>query len=410
MTTPSHWPGGRDPLAEIVRYNSRFVADSRDPSWLRSKLDRLCASPFGFLRGTFHLFVADWPIFGHDPLAEAPPQPIVGDLHLENFGAYRAADGLVVFDVNDFDETGVGTPALDLARVATSIVLADERHSDARAVERIGRLIDAWRAGAGSLDLRPIVARDTPTEVRDLIAAADDASRANWLDKRVETVGGHRRFKQSEKYQRIEDAGLRAAITAGVHEFGAHCADRPDIPDWPHVIDIASRVAGTGSLGRFRWAVLVQGKSERSGKERILELKESLPSSLAPDEPGNPAERVIANQRRLQGASPAFLGVARVNGRDLTVRELQPTEAKIDATAINAAHVDALCTACGTALGRLHRRGAHDVPARFAGRERALGRVIAAFALRYAEIVFADHAALVARRPEIERALALPPR
>jgi uncharacterized protein (DUF2252 family) len=410
MATISHGPAGRDPLAEIIQYNSRFMGDGRDPGWLRSKLNRLCASPFGFLRGTFHLFVADWPIFGHDPLAEGAPQPIVGDLHLENFGAYRSADGVVVFDVNDFDETGAGSPALDLARVATSIVLADERHSDARAVERIGRLIEAWRGAAGSLDLRPIEAHETPAEVRHLIAAADEASRATWLEKRVEAVGGQRRFIQSEKYQRIEDERLRAAITAAVHEFGARCPDRPNIADWPHVIDVAARVAGTGSLGRFRWAVLVQGKSERPGKERILELKESMPSSLAPEESGNPAERVIATQRRLQGAPPAFLGIAKVDGRDLTVRELQPTEAKIDVAAVRAADVDALCTACGAALGRLHRRGAHELPARFAGRERTLGRVIAAFALRYAEIVFSDHASLVARRAEVEQALALPSR
>src|SRR6266542_4373364 len=269
MTSISHGPAGRDPLAELIRYNARFMGEGRDPRWLRSKLDRLCASPFGFLRGTFHLFVADC---------------------------------AVVFDVNDFDETGPGSPALDLGRIATSIVLADARHSDARAVERIGRLIEAWRSAAGSLDLRPIGARETPAEVRHLIAAADDASRATWLGKRIELVGGQRRFIQSEKYQRIEDERLRAAITAAVHEFGARCVDRPDVADWPHVIDVATRVAGTGSLGRFRWAVLVQGKSERPGKERILELKESLPSSLAPDESGHAAERVIATQRRLQGA------------------------------------------------------------------------------------------------------------
>ena len=103
------------------------------------KLDRLCASPFGFLRGTFHLFVADWPRVGDDRCAPGAEQPIVGDLHLENFGAFRAADGSVVFDVNDFDETASSTPALDLARVATSVVLADERHGDVRAVERIER-------------------------------------------------------------------------------------------------------------------------------------------------------------------------------------------------------------------------------------------------------------------------------
>ena len=401
-------PANRDALAELVKYNSRFVGDGRDPAWLRTKLDRICASSFGFLRGTFHLFVSDWPSVGLDALVDAPAQPIVGDLHIENFGAFRAADGSVVFDVNDFDETGSGSPALDLGRLATSIVLFDEKHADARALERIGRMLEAWKVAATSLDLRPMVAQDAPPVVRTIIAAADDSSRAPWLEKRVESVGGQRHFKNSDKYQRVTDDGVRAAIVAGVREFGGSCVDRPtEVAGWPRVLDVASRIAGTGSLGRFRWAVLIDGKSGKVGKERILELKESLPSSLAPNDTGDPAQQVIAQQRRLQGASPAFLGVAHIAGRSFTVRELQPTEAKVDGSAIKAADVDALCAACGSALGRLHRRGAHDLPTRFAGAERALARAVSAFALRYAEIAAADHAALCARRPEVERQLGL---
>jgi uncharacterized protein (DUF2252 family) len=401
-TSPS-----RDPIAALIRYNSQFVGDGRDPGWLRLKLDRLCAAPFGFLRGTFHLFVADWPVEGDDPLLAGADQPIVGDLHLENFGAFRAADGTVVFDVNDFDETDSGTPALDLCRVATSLVLADERHGEARAVERIGALVDAWVAAARSLDLRPLDAKEAPPVVRGLLAVADEASRAGWLDRRVEG-GGARRFKSSEKYQGVPDATVRAAIVDGVREFGARCPERPaDVPDWPRVLDVAVRIAGTGSLGRFRWAILVQGKSEKAGKERILELKEALPSSLAPERSGDPAEHVIVTQRRLQGASPAYLGVAHVAGRAFTVRELQPTEAKLDSSTLKGSDLDGLAGGLGTVLGRLHRRASIDLPGRLVGRDRALHRRVAAFALRYAERVAEDYETLRARRGEVERALGL---
>lgn len=397
----------RDPLAALIRYNSQFVGNGRDPAWLRIKLDRLCASPFGFLRGTFHLFAADWPDQGDDPLLDGAPQPIVGDLHLENFGAFRAADGTVVFDVNDFDETDVGTPALDLCRLATSLVLANDRHGDARAVDRIGALLDAWLAAARSLDLRALDAKEAPPVVRGLLAAADEASRAGWLERRVEGDGA-RRFKSSDKYQSVADPTLRAAIIAGAREFGARCAERPaEVPDWPRVLDVAVRIAGTGSLGRFRWTVLIQGKSEKPGKERILELKEALPSSLEPGRSGDPAEHVITTQRRLQGAPPAFLGVAHVDGRACSVRELQPVEAKLDTTTLKAGDLDGLCAGLGTVLGRLHRRAAHDLPARLVGRDRALHRRVAAFALRYAEQVGEDYERLRASRGEVERALGL---
>jgi len=397
----------RDVLDALVGYNRRFVGEGRDPAWLRLKLERLCASPFGFLRGTFHLFVADWPHLGDDPLAAGADQPVVGDLHLENFGAFRAADGGVVFDVNDFDETAASTPALDLARLCTSIVLADDRHGDARAVERIGALVDAWVAAVGSLDLRPLATKDAPPIVRALVDTASDASRVSWIERRVEGDAGGRRFKSSDKYQSITDGRLRAAIITGVREFGAACAERPaDSPDWPQVLDVAVRIAGTGSLGRFRWAVLTHGKSDKPGKERILELKEALPSSLAPtDTSDDAATRVIASQRRLQGAPPAYLGVAHVDGRAFTVRELQPTEAKLDSGALKGGDLDALAAACGTVLGRLHRRAGAELPARVRGRERSLARRIAAFALRYAEQVSEDHACLRANRDAVARAL-----
>ena len=397
----------RDVLDALVRYNRPFAGAGRDPAWLALKLDRLCASPFGFLRGTFHLFVADWPRFGDDPLAAAPDQPIVGDLHLENFGAFRSADGSVVFDVNDFDETAPGTPAVDLARLATSLVLADDRHGDSRAVDRIATLVDAWAAAGASLDLRPLPTKDAPSIVRTLVDTAGDASRVSWIDRRVEGDAGARRFKSSEKYQSITDEQLRAAIIAGVREFGASCPERPgDSPDWPQVLDVAVRIAGTGSLGRFRWAVLTHGKSEKAGKERILELKEALPSSLAPaDSPDDAAARVIASQRRLQGAPPAYLGVAHVAGRAFTVRELQPTEAKLDSSALKGGDFDALAAACGTVLGRLHRRAAADLPARILGRNRGIARRVTAFALRYAEQEIEDHARLSANRAEVANAL-----
>jgi uncharacterized protein (DUF2252 family) len=399
----------RDPLEALVGYNRQFVGDGRDPAWLRLKLDRLCASPFGFLRGTFHLFVADWPRLGDDPLAAGAEQPVVGDLHLENFGAFRAADGMVVFDVNDFDETASFTPALDLARLATSFVLADERRGDARAVERITALVDAWSAAARSLDLRPIGGKEAPPIVRALVESAGDASRATWLERRAEGGAAQRRFKSSEKYRPIADPALRTAIIEAVRQFGARCAERPsDTPDWPNVLDVAVRIAGTGSLGRFRWAILVQGKSDKPGKERILELKEALPSALAPAEStADAAERVIATQRRLQGAHPAYLGVAHVAGRAFTVRELQPTEAKLDSAALKGPDLDALAAACGIVLGRLHRRANAELPERIGARDRSIARRIAAFALRYADQVGEDYARLRRDRAAVEQALSL---
>ncbi|HZS35459.1 MAG TPA: DUF2252 family protein, partial [Polyangia bacterium] len=161
------------------------------------------------------------------------------------------------------------------------------------------------------------------------------------------------------------------------------------------------------SLGRFRYSVLMPGKNEEKGKELVLELKETMPSSLAPDDTADQAERVVANQRLLQGASPAYLGTTKIGGTSYTVRELQPTDAKLDSETLKGGERDELCASCGSVLGRLHSRGSRNLKARIEGRDRAMRRRIAAFALRYAEIVCEDFEALTRRREEVEQALGL---
>jgi uncharacterized protein (DUF2252 family) len=396
----------RDCLPKLIEYNRQFVGGGRDPLWLKSKLDRLCASPFGFLRGTFHLMVGDWLELGDDPLAKGDAQPIVGDLHLENLGAFKGHDGRFVFDVNDFDETGSGSPALDLSRLAVSIVLAGARHGVGRAAARIEAMVEAWRKAALDLDLRPIDAetKGLPDAIKEVIARAEEGSRSQWIDARVDGDATHRHFKLSEKYFPVEDPLRRQQVVEAVELFAKSCAERPaDCPSWPNVVDVAVRIAGTGSLGRWRYAVLLPGKGGKAGKELILELKEALPSSLSPED-HHQAERVVETQRRLQGDHPAYLGTTRVAGAGFTVRELQPMEAKLDSAKLHGNDLDQLAVAAGTVVGRLHRRGG-AIADRISGREQSISRRITAFALRYADIVEADWSKLVANRPAVEWAL-----
>ena len=97
-----------------------------------------------------------------------------------------------------------------------------------------------------------------------------------------------------------------------------------------------------------------------------------------------------------------------IAGRPFTVRELQPTEAKLDWAMLKGGDFDALAAACGTVLGRLHRRANPALAERMAGRERAIARRVCAFALRYAAQVADDHARLTSERAAVAQALGVP--
>src|SRR5690242_2333526 len=104
----------------------------RFPSLLVRKQRRMSASPFAFLRGAAPLFyeiLAEVPEFREGPDGDGW---IVGDLHLENFGAYGPARPVgadtdkraAAFNLDDFDDAIRGPWRWDLLRLLTSLILA----------------------------------------------------------------------------------------------------------------------------------------------------------------------------------------------------------------------------------------------------------------------------------------------
>ena len=83
---------------------------------LKLKHQRMARSPFPFLRATFYRWSQLWPEACPD-LASAPKVLGVGDLHVENFGTWRDAEGRLIWGVNDFDEPCRLPYANDLVQV-----------------------------------------------------------------------------------------------------------------------------------------------------------------------------------------------------------------------------------------------------------------------------------------------------
>jgi uncharacterized protein (DUF2252 family) len=101
----------------ILDYNG-----DREPERLRRKFELLRADPFGFYRGTCHLYYETLP--RHPVLSEGPALLVCGDLHLENFGVYKGDNRLAYFDLNDFDEADLAPFTIDLHRFVTSLHVA----------------------------------------------------------------------------------------------------------------------------------------------------------------------------------------------------------------------------------------------------------------------------------------------
>src|SRR3954467_5597440 len=97
-----------------------------DPAAFRRKFRKMAASPFAFYRGSASLFYADLTAaYADDSFLDERTSRvwIHGDLHAENFGTYMNSSGVLVFNVNDFDEAYVGPFSWDLKRFSASVAL-----------------------------------------------------------------------------------------------------------------------------------------------------------------------------------------------------------------------------------------------------------------------------------------------
>ena len=206
--------------------------------WLRAQLGRdvvetdlvqkhgkMRESPFAFLRATYWRW-AETALEICPDAADAPPVLAVGDIHLENFGTWRDADGRLVWGVNDFDEAAEMPYVLDLIRLATSALVAREG---------LGATPDATSARASCDGYREGLKAPQP-----VVLDRDRHGCASWWS--CPRRGGAKFWKKIEKVKAERAAPrYRKALAAAMPE--PRLAMRKT----------ARSVAGAGSLGRPRW-------------------------------------------------------------------------------------------------------------------------------------------------------------
>ena len=279
----------------------------RYESWLQSELgsDFVAAdlaeknrimreSAFVFLRGTYWRW-AEMAREAFPDHASAPAVLAVGDIHLENFGTWRDADGRLVWGVNDFDEAARMPYVEDLVRLATSAALA----TDARKPD-IADACDAVLAGYGKAlqASNPVVLDRDWAWLREKVVVSEESRQKFW--KKIDA-------RKSEPAPPHFHAALQAAMP------------QPDLK-----FDTARRVAGTGSLGRPRWI----GVAEWRGAPIVREAKTLLPSAwtLAHDEPATTILTGEIASGRYRSPDP-WMKV----GDKIATRRLSPNNRKIEA-------------------------------------------------------------------------------
>jgi uncharacterized protein (DUF2252 family) len=287
----------RDPVAFIYAKDhalSLLNSHATDDD-LSARTTKLASSAWAFFRGTSPLYYRD--------LGELPASSyatggsdvwIMGDAHLENFGADRGADDTEQYELTDTDDAWRGSWTWEVRRMAVSIVLAGR--ANGRTTTQINADVDAFVAeyeqwistfhGNSSELTYRLTSSGTSDHDYALIQDSKADTRADLLSKYTTLNGSVRTFQTNNPDLASVDSTTRTNVINAIASYRT-TAISPFTTAEAVVKDVVRRKnAGTGSLGRFRWYALLEGKTSATDDDRIMELKQEVdpaPKQLAPN-------------------------------------------------------------------------------------------------------------------------------
>jgi uncharacterized protein (DUF2252 family) len=403
----------RDPLALIEESNQ-----GRVEKLLPIRFTRMAESAFAFFRGTAILQAHD---LKGTPSAGVTVQ-CCGDCHLMNFGGFATPERVLVFDINDFDETHPGPFEWDVKRLATSFVLAGRwlgfGDNDTRQV--LQALLAAYRTAQGQFaEMSVLETWYAKISFEDLLhKGLSDPILLKRLQKAVEKATQNTSEHVFHKITTTEHGKPRIADQPPLlyHADPSELdMDRELLPflksyrstlsrerqalfDRFQMVDSACKVVGVGSVGTRCYIILFVGNQD---DHLFLQMKEARPSVLeglaGPAGFANNGERVVSGQRLMQSASDIFLGWSRGHHGDCYLRQMRDMKLAPDLTAYTPSMLASYAGLCGRTLTRAHAKsGEAATISGYLGNGSAFDEAIAHYALAYADQVQKDYDAFKA--------------
>ncbi len=313
------------------------------------KYSKMAESPYSFFRGSAYLFYADvsreW--FPYHT-AENRPTWVQGDLHLENFGAFKDENGDLVYDINDFDEGCLGSYLYDLLRMSASIALAGkelglDEHERIEAIEAYAqayyRQIRKFAEREENPSRLQFSEDNTDGSIRKLLRKLEKREPHKFMLS-VTAGGQERQFVRSEELEEVE-AGTRRTLLAAWEEYlGVLGRERELEPHFFRIKDMAvKKGSGTASIGLDRYYLLIEGGGAADAMDDVvLEVKEArvpVPAYFLPyreefwREFGHQGRRVAATQQAMHHEADPFLGYLTFGGKQYYIRERSPYKKKL---------------------------------------------------------------------------------
>lgn len=259
-----------------------------DETELKTKHNKMACSEFMFLRATFYRWAHSFS--KHCPELCASLKVLgVGDLHVENFGTWRDAEGRLSWGVNDFDEACYLPYTNDLVRLATSASFALDASKPLRLdfKDACQAILDGYIEGLE--EPKPFVLAEDHGWLRNIVirklvddeSSGKDGKDKDGKDKDGQHKDGQHKDDQHKDGQHKDDVFKKfyekyrdlAKIEA---PSDARAALDSCFPNPAPAYNIGHREAGLGSLGRQRFTAVAD---DWQGGIIVREAKALAPSA-----------------------------------------------------------------------------------------------------------------------------------
>jgi uncharacterized protein (DUF2252 family) len=324
---------------------------------------KMARSSHAYVRGNTIKFYEWLESLKDGTLPNGPPVWICGDCHIGNLGPLANSDGRIAIQIRDLDQTVIGNPAHDLIRLGLSLASA-ARGSDLPGVTT-AKMLEGLVIGYERAFARGFQEGDArqPAPIRE---ATKQASAASWKTLAIEriedvspTIPLGKTFWPLSKEERTEVGALFQ--TDQMRELATMLRSR-DNSAQVTLIDAAYWVKGCSSLGRLRYAALLEisGKKRKGPDYCLMDLKEAVqaaaPRTVGAKAPVDQAERVVEGARHLSPNLGKRMRAVKLMNKSVFVRELLPQDLKIEIENLTQDEAQEVAHALATVVGKAHSR------------------------------------------------------
>jgi uncharacterized protein (DUF2252 family) len=409
-----HTPDRRNPVRILAAGDG-----SRLPDLVPERYKRMLVSPFTFLRGAAAVMAQD---LKQEATAGIAVQAC-GDCHLMNFGAFATPEEMILFDINDFDETLPGVDfTVDLKRLAASVAVAvlDAKLSNKRARAAAATTVQAYRTRMrGLAKLSPLEIWHSRIELESEINRIENRTLRQQLHAIITKAG--QRLEQDDNFPHLAKGTTIADKPPTIYHFkqtgdprrrvnaeDVFAVYRKRLPPERLCLferyalkDTAFKAVGVGSVGTFCAVSLFMSGDGAPLFLQFKEAQKSVLECLGVKFDGHPGRRVVEGQRTMQAASDVFLGWTEdaVSGRHFYVRQLKNRRLGSIGELVEENALISYARLCGRTLARAHARSADPaLIAGYMGKSEAFDDALASFAMSYAARTRQDYDLLAAAK------------